>query len=55
MMANRPALAEAAIAAGQLDSATAHVATLLRIPSALSEAAVRIDPLWAPIRANVLR
>jgi DNA-binding SARP family transcriptional activator/TolB-like protein len=48
-------LAEVEIAAGQLDSATAHVATLLRIPSALSEAAVRIDPLWAPIRANVLR
>ena len=48
-------LAEAEVAAGLLDSASAHVAELLRIPSALSEAAVRIDPLWAPIRAKVLR
>lgn len=47
-------LAETEIAAGMLDSAAVHLAELLRIPSAVSEAAVRTDPLWSPIRNTIL-
>jgi len=45
-------LAQIYTALGEPDKAIDHLAALLRVPSFLSPAFLRVDPTWAPLRGN---
>jgi TolB-like protein/Flp pilus assembly protein TadD len=45
-------LAQIYLIAGQPEKAIDHIAALLKIPSFLSPARLRIDPTWTPLRGN---